>query len=537
VTRKLSVQLMAGITLTLVLMLGANLYMVWHQQQRDLITEMHGKARIITDQLIATRLFMARNQDRINRDSAGHMEFKGLNPAAVGRGVGNIFGEITEVRLKQTRAQVRRPENQPDAFESEALAMFTENPNLKEYFRQVQEKGRPVFRYAIPLAMEAECLRCHGSPAGETDIAGYPKEGYKLGDLGGAISVALPMDRAMAELQRRTATQVWVIVLVSMVSLLVIWWLSRRLVTKPLAHLTALTTRIGEGDLTVPPADLAVFSRSDELSLVGAHMDAMARSLREVQESLEEKVAERTRELQAAHQVQSQFLTTVSHELRTPLTSIIAFTELLRKQAAGKQLEYLDDMLESSRRLLATVNNLLDLNRLKAGRVQLFTDLIELAPLLRGVEHSLRPLAEQKHIRLHTSVADDLPLVLIDHHRVSQVMLNLVGNAIKFTPDGGTVAISAVTGCGWVIVSVQDSGPGIKPEYRETVFEAFRRVEMPGAQHQGSGLGLAVARELVELHGGSIWVQDAPGGGSLFSFTLPKARPLSEEEDVNHGSA
>jgi two-component system, NarL family, sensor histidine kinase BarA len=529
--KRLSVQFMAGITVTLVLMLSVNLYLVWHQQQSDLLTEMHGKAVTVTQQLASTRLFVARNQDRINRDSLGHFEFKGLNPAAVGRGVGTILYDMSGTTVKQTRFQVRRPENAPDAFEWEAMTRFSEDPQLSEFSRRVEEDGEPYFRYAVPLTMQEECLACHGDPPGELDIAGFPKEGYREGQLGGAISVKLPMADSMARIERNALVQIGMIIAITLVSLLVIYVLSRRLVAAPLERLAGVAGRIGQGYLEIPPGKLEPLYRSQELGVVATSIEDMAHRLHELYTDLEEKVQERTQELAQANQLQSQFLATVSHELRTPLTSIIAFTELLLKQAAGKEQEYLEDVLESSRRLLEMVNNLLDLSRLEAGRVELFTDVVDLPDLLVTVERALRPLANQKAISLTIAPMAGLPLVLVDPLRVQRVLMNLVGNAIKFTPGGGRVELAARPDGDWVELSVRDTGPGIRPEQRGMIFEAFRRVEAPGRQHPGSGLGLALARSLVELHGGRIWLEDAPGGGSIFRFTLPVApRPDKEEE-------
>ncbi|MGE5674792.1 MAG: ATP-binding protein [Mycobacterium leprae] len=531
--RKLSTQLIAGIMLPLLFVLIVNVVMVWRQEQRDLQVEMRAKAQVMTQELISTRLFVARNQDRINSDMAvGHFEFKGLNPAAVGRGVGDIFGDMTGIRLKQTRFQVRRPENAPDGFDVEALTRFTADPTLTEYDRQVTENGAPVYRYAVPLKMEKECLVCHGEPAGQRDVAGYPKEGYKEGQLGGAITVALPMADAIAGIRRNTLTQVWVIVGTLLGSLLAIYLLSRRLVTDPLSRLARVATRIGQGHLEIQPGELQASQRSRELLVVAGEMETMARSLKELYEDLEAKVSARTQELEQANQLQGQFLATVSHELRTPLTSIIAFTELLLKQAEGQPREYLEDVLDSSRRLLGMVNDLLDLSRLEAGRVQLFTDVVDVPELLMGIEPVLRPLAAKKQIQLTLLPMPDLPLVLVDPRRVRQVFMNLIDNAIKFTPEGGQVNIGARRLDGWVEVGIDDSGPGVPAEHRQQIFEPFRRLELPGRQHPGSGLGLALCRSLIELHGGQIWVTDSPSGGSRFCFTLPVAQlPTPDEEE------
>lgn len=528
--RRLSLQFMVGVTVVLILMLGANLVLVWQQQQKDLLTEMHSNAQVLTQTFISMRLFIARSQDRINTDSEGHFEFKGLNPAAVGRGVGALFHDLTGYSMKQTRFQVRRPENAPDPFEWEALTRFAEDATLQEYYRQMEVAGEPVFRYVVPLRMEKECLACHGGPAGQLDITNYPREGYKEGQLGGAISVTLPMADAMARIRLHAVRQVWVIVGITAVSLLVLYGLTRYLVTDPLSRLAAIATRIGSGHLEIHPRELPLLQRSVEWGLVSVNLSAMAQSLKDLYTSLEDKVAERTRELEQANRLQSQILTTVSHELRTPLTSIIAFTELLLQQAKGREQEYLEDVLDSSRRLLVMVNNLLDLSRLEAGRVELFTDLLELPEVITGVVRALQPLAARKSIALIVQPMDQIPLVLADPIRLQQILTNLLGNALKFTPDGGQITISATRVDSFVELCVADTGPGVPSEYRSHIFEAFRQAEGRGAQHPGSGLGLAVARNLVELHGGSIRVEEAPGGGSRFCFTLPAASSASEED-------
>lgn len=523
-SRRLSVQLMVGISITLLLMLGTNLVLVWQKQQEDLLTEMHSKAKVMTQELIATRLFIARNQDRINRDQAGHMEFKGLNPAAVGRGVGTIFQDMTGgYSVKQTRFRVRRPENAPDAFDWEALTEFRDNTALMEYAKQIETDGKAIYRYAVPLRTEKECLVCHGGPAGQLDIAGYPKEGLKEGDLGGAITVTIPMESSIARIRHNTWVQAGVVVGVTAASLLVIWLLSRRLVTVPLGRLAAVAQTIGLGQLEIPPGKLELLKRSHELGIVAESMEGMASSLSELYANLEEKVAERTRELAQANQVQAQFLATVTHELRTPLTSIIAFTELLMKEATPQQQEYLNDVLDSSRRLLSMVNDLLDLSRLGAGRLQIFTDVLDLPELVVRVKQSVAPLAARKAITLEVAPMSGLPPVLVDPLRVQQVLMNLLSNAIKFTPEGGRIGVRAAQRGEWVEVAVSDTGPGIPREHRDLIFESFRRLEAPGHQHPGSGLGLALAKNLVELHGGQIWVEDGPEGGSVFRFTLPVA--------------
>lgn len=551
---RLSLQFMAAIVATQVLVLSLALVVqVWHECRRTQ-TELLGQARVLAQQLVAVRSFIARNQDRINRDRHGNFEFKGLNPAAVGRGVNEAFARFAGYRFKQTRLHVRNPANAPDAFEREALMAFLQDRGLREYHGRVNEGGRVYFRYAIPLRVEPECLQCHGEPRGSLDVAGYLREGYRLGDLGGAISVSIPMDRALAELRTSLLWHVTAIVVLIVLSLGLIYTMVRRLVAGPLEQLAGLAGQIGGGRFDVDEAGLAGLRRYREVAVLTDALLGMARRLGEAYGRLEQKVAERTAQLRAANaeleakneelaranRLQSEFLTMVSHEFRTPLTSILAFTEMLQRGAGGRltpeQRGYLADVAESGQRLLGMVNNLLDFSRLEAGRIRLFTEAIDVADALGHAVQTVRPLAAEKAIRLEVRPAPDLPLVLADPLRVEQVLLNLLGNAIKFTPRGGEIRVGADSlpgedgASGWVRFWVEDTGPGVPPEERETIFEAFRQGDS-GGRHPGTGLGLALSRSLVQLHGGHIGVEDARGGGSRFWFTLPALRADPDERE------
>lgn len=541
VQRRLSFRFMAALTATQVLVLSlAQVGLVW-QQYRQMQSDLHHQARVLAQQLVATRAFIAQNQDRINQSSSdGHYEFKGLNPAAVGRGISEIFSGYAGYQMKQTRLHVRNPRNAPDAFEREALQAFLENRDRAEYWRRVDTDGHAYFRYAIPLTIEQECLQCHGGPPGVLDVAGYPKEGYELGDLGGAISITIPMDSALAALGTSMRNHLAVSLLLVILSLAMSYWLVRRLVAGPLEQLAVVAGGIGDGHFQVQEADVAGLRQYREIAVLTDALLQMSRRLEELYTGLEEKVAERTAQLQAANaqlevnsaqlaranRLQSEFLTMISHEFRTPLTSILAFTELLQKGAAGQltadQQDYLADVSESAQRLLRMVNDLLDLSRLEAGRIKLFTEALDLNEVLEHAARTIRPLAAEKEIDLQVAPAADLPLVLADPLRVEQILFNLLGNAVKFTPRGGRVSLGAEVALesGWARVWVEDTGPEVAPEEREQIFEAFRQGEGRGRQ-PGTGLGLALARSLVELHGGQIGVEDGSGGGSRFWFTLP----------------
>jgi signal transduction histidine kinase len=230
-------------------------------------------------------------------------------------------------------------------------------------------------------------------------------------------------------------------------------------------------------------------------------------------------------ELEAASRHKSEFLANMSHELRTPLNAIIGFSQVLRDGMFGevneKQVEYLDDVLSSGNHLLSLINDVLDLSKVEAGQVE-----VEVAPfsmreaLERGVV-MVRERATKDGVRVALAADPDVDVVEGDERRIRQVIFNLVSNAVKFTPAGGAVDVSAVQMNGEVRVSVTDTGPGIAPEDRERIFEEFQQTEAGVEQREGTGLGLALSKRLVELHGGRIWVESELGKGSKFTFALP----------------
>jgi signal transduction histidine kinase len=230
-------------------------------------------------------------------------------------------------------------------------------------------------------------------------------------------------------------------------------------------------------------------------------------------------------ELQAASRHKSEFLANMSHELRTPLNAIIGFSQVLRERMFGevneKQAEYLDDIISSGNHLLSLINDVLDLSKVEAGQVEL-----EVAPfslreaLERGVV-MVRERATQDGVRVALAADPDVDVVEGDERRIRQVIFNLVSNAVKFTPAGGAVDVSAVQMNGEVRVAVTDTGPGIDPEDQERIFEEFQQTEAGVEQREGTGLGLALSKRLVELHGGRIWVESELGKGSKFTFALP----------------
>ena len=233
------------------------------------------------------------------------------------------------------------------------------------------------------------------------------------------------------------------------------------------------------------------------------------------------------RALLEKYQARSEFLATVSHELRTPLSSIIGFAELLLTDAAAdpaaaQQRRFLGNIYDSGQHLLSLINDILDLAKLEAGRMELDPAQLEVQAVLHAAVETIRPLAANKGLTPVTRVAPDVGTIYADERMLKQVLYNLLSNAVKFTPQGGRVELTAHLVSQAVEIVVADTGIGIAPEDQERIFEPFRQLPSPRVwRHQGTGLGLALTRRLVEFQGGRIWVESAPGEGSQFAFTVP----------------
>ena len=233
----------------------------------------------------------------------------------------------------------------------------------------------------------------------------------------------------------------------------------------------------------------------------------------------------KSRQLEAASQHKSEFLANMSHELRTPLNAIIGFSEVLNERMFGdlneKQDEYLRDIHASGTHLLSLINDILDLSKIEAGRMELELTDFHLPSAIDSALTLVRERATRRGITLVPAVDHGVGQVRADERKVRQVLLNLLSNAIKFTPEGGRIEVRAAHEDGAVEVSVSDTGIGVAPEDQEAVFEEFRQVGSSAARQQGTGLGLTLCRKFIELHRGKIWVTSALGAGSTFTFRLP----------------
>jgi signal transduction histidine kinase len=262
------------------------------------------------------------------------------------------------------------------------------------------------------------------------------------------------------------------------------------------------------------------------LSTVKALCDLVAMALQTIQYNAE--LERKNAELTHLDELKSDFMATMSHELRTPLTSVIGYSDMLLTGMTGelneKQAEFVESILRGGETLLSLINDVLDLTKIEAGRLELNKESIDLRAALLSVLPVVRPRAKEKRIRISTFLPTDLPLILADPGKFSQILLNLLTNGIKYTHDNGNVSVEARPLDGFVEIWVNDTGIGISKEDQDKVFQRFTQIDSSATRLQGgTGLGLAIVRELIELHGGSIRLQSKLGKGSSFVFTMPIA--------------
>jgi signal transduction histidine kinase len=344
------------------------------------------------------------------------------------------------------------------------------------------------------------------------------------------VSVGIPAAVAFAGANQILARNLAALGLVAGLALAAAWVGGNLFIVRQIQALVRATKRVAAGELGVRTG---LPQGQGELSQLAGAFDQMAESLERAHERrlLEEELRRKNYQLeqqnlaiQEANRLKTEFVSMVSHELRTPLTSIQGYAELLLEdeQIAEEQRESLTLVKKNADRLLGLINDLLDLSRIEAGRVDLRRTSLDLARLILEVAGSLRPLIEAKRQRLRLELGDALPAVWADADRVTQILTNLISNAHKYTLVEGSITVAARRDDGFVRVDVSDTGIGLSPEDQAQLFTKFFTAHHRSPQAGGgTGLGLVITRSLVELHGGRITVSSAPGQGSTFSFSLP----------------
>ena len=383
-----------------------------------------------------------------------------------------------------------------------------------------------------------------------------PNAGHRLGAAGTIrntpweVLVEFSGDAVSAPARLFLARGALVAGVLGLIGLVALWLASRR-ITVPLRQLTLAAEAVSAGDYS----RRVEVASEDELGRLARVFTAMAGRVHEAHHRLESTVAARTEELNStlqrlvaqerqlsmakeaaeqANRAKSDFLAKMSHELRTPLNAVIGFSEVLQERTHGpltdKQARYVDNVLTSGRQLLDLINDILDLSKVEAGRMELVRSDFSIPSAREDVRTVVAAHAERKRIELRLDLDRAVTRAFADHGKFKQIMSNLLSNAIKFTPDSGRIVVTTRVidsgGQRMVEFSVADNGIGIRREDHERIFGEFEQVDSAYArEQQGTGLGLALVRKLVELHGGRIWVESGVGSGSTFRFTLPIHSP------------
>jgi len=347
----------------------------------------------------------------------------------------------------------------------------------------------------------------------------------------GAVRLALTMNRVDSQILSFIEWRAWSLAMFLCLSAGAIYIFSGR-ITHPINRLTQQAKRMSQGYLN----EAILVDSHDEIGQLATAFNDMARALNDHYLGLEGKIAERTKELRAvnlklaeASEHKSRFLANVNHELRTPLSSIIGYARLLRRETEGQitslQRENLDDLLRNSERLLGLIDGLLDFAKIESGKIEVQIEPVNINTLIQSAAATVEGMLDKGLVSLKRDIPSDMPAVYTDADKLRQVVLNLLGNAVKFT-DRGEIRISAYHNNGNISIAVADTGIGIEKPDIERIFDEFDRGRLTnGGTYRGTGLGLAIVKRLLDVLGGSIHVESKVGKGSTFTVILPLRRP------------
>lgn len=441
---------------------------------------------------------------------------------------------------------------QQDTFLNQAIRQFKKKPPSDEVFRLIHTEGdEEYYRYARAVRQS------HFNPANrENAQSGGGRETTSSSAALDAAGVPDPLQAVLlvrfgAQLaqQQLLLNRVYLVAAGLFAGLLAIatfWFITTRIILSPVRVLRDTAAKVSTGDLRIR-SDI---NTGDEFEQLSDAFNTMLENLKNNQDQLQSvnksldlklvELAQTNVSLYEANKVKGEFLANVSHELRTPLNSIIGFAEVLGESlknrddpADEKRLRYVNNIATSSRHLMDLINDLLDLAKIEAGRMDLRISRLNIADTAEGLINLMRPQAEKNSIELKVKLEPAIPLVETDPGKVQQILFNFLSNAIKFTPPGGTVTLSARLipsepadgqdqSSKKLCVSVIDTGPGIAPDKHELIFEKFTQIDPTVTRaHSGTGLGLTISRELAALLQGKITLDSDIGQGATFSLIIP----------------
>jgi len=427
-----------------------------------------------------------------------------------------------------------------DEFIASAIDRFETRSRAIEYFRPAMDpRGRRYYRYARAVR-KSDMQRIRSGPTGDFSpaiVAPLVADPVRM-----VMVVQLRSDLAERQLMLNRIYIVGAGLVAGLLAIGLFWFITTRLILSPVRVLRDTAAKVSQGDLNIR-SEINTGDEYEQLSDMFNNMLEVIKhnqdQLRGTNKSLDLKLgelAEHNIALYEANKIKGEFLANVSHELRTPLNSIIGFAEVLEetlKERTGpvdeKRKRYVANIITSSRRLLDLINELLDLSKIEAGRMDVHARPMSVADTIEGLVNLIRPQADKKRITLVTTLEPNIPLVQTDAGKFQQILFNFLSNAVKFTPADGQVTVSAqmlpAAAPGRptrLLTSVKDTGPGIPHDKQDLIFEKFTQLDSTVTkEHGGTGLGLTISRELAHLLQGQITLQSSPGQGATFSLTIP----------------
>ena len=546
-------QLLFGAAVALII--AAALFVPW--QRMEQLTEQINErsARVLCDDALADHLsgipvnvrpttFPSTPTTKRSKKSRATSRPTALSDALEGRGV-------TAPHLILLHSSTTGPLT---AFEKRAIKQLEEHSETDIFTRLITptDGSQPEYRYARALRTDAGCVRCHNGDTLTADREWENDAADSVAPTGGAATqpvaasliglVSIDM-RSQVDTNQLLLNRIFLLsagLLAGTLALIVFYIITTRLILQPVRVLQDTAEKVSQGDLNIR----SHINTGDEFETLSRTLNVMLSNLKESQDQLRainkgldlklNQLAESNVALYESNRLKSEFLANVSHELRTPLNSILGFAELLRDMNAGegRQIRYLQNILTSGRNLLELINDLLDLAKIEAGRMEVRSEPLSLNDLFEGLVSIIKPVAEKRGASIASTVTMDLPILHTDGPKLQQVLYNFLSNAIKFSPADGRIDLKAERdGNDWARISVTDQGPGIDPEKQQMIFEKFRQIDgSVTREHSGTGLGLAISKELILLLGGSIGVSSAPAQGATFWVRIPLKIVASQQD-------
>ncbi len=540
----LSLKFIIGCCLTLIVALGISFHFLAERQEKLIMGQVEREVRVLFKQVVITRkwvadhggVFIERLPSMKPNPYATDPEIvdkKGKRyiiktPAMVTKDLSEYAKDQGLYWFHITSLKLMNPGNAPDDFEKKAMQLFERN-EATELLSVETINDSKFLRYISPLYVEESCLRCHA------------KQGYKVGDMRGAISITVPIDKTLAEIAENRRQMILANILTVLALMTAMFTMMNKLVLSPAKKLKSSIKDFSEGKKLSSDR----LETGDEFEDLSIAFSELARALTAYHDQLNEKIKVATRDLEEtnaklietnkrlkeANARKSDFIAGASHELRTPLTSIKGAMDYISARlsnaiSGGSDQSSLEDLYiffevikKNSARLIRMVNDMLDLERIETGVAELKLTGSNLSSMVSEGVTYYRAECDKRNIRIITSLSPDL-LIEADEDRIRQVLINLLSNAMKFSLKNATITVNTFADeKGWAVAEICDQGVGIPEEKKDAVFEKFYKY----GGKEGAGLGLAICRSIIEAHRGIIGLRDGLEKGSCFYFKLPPA--------------